>query len=382
MFCRSCGKEIPENAKFCSGCGAPVPAPSEEPAAAAPVEEAPEVTGSPEVTAQEGGAAPAQPASEAAQGNDQQDDLSAALEQPAAVVVAAAPEIQQVPPVQPVGNEQVLGKNKKRGSTLILLGIAVVAVIVLAVVLIKVLPSGGGKETFLYLTDDDELMFRKDLKAKTEGVELTDDKVSNVLFSKNGKYIYYLESGDYSDTGTLYRVETAKIGKKDFSPEKVSPDVGGIYNVSVLDSGGAVYIRGGGKGQLRYYDGKESYKLASDVDGFGVNEKGTYAYYSEYDSSDESYSLYRVEIKNGGEKERIVKDATEFYNEFDADVLVYGKSNGSDSDGIMTYDVYSQAPGGDRTKLLSDVYRVLDVTTNGTKVSISYLTAEVEKHML
>ena len=329
---------------------------------------------------------PVEPASGDAPASGPQDELSAALEPPTAVVVATPPELQPVPPVPPAGNAPVLGETRKKGSVWLLAGIAALAVIVLIVAVVKLLPSDGGKDVLVYLNDDDELMFRKDLKAKTAPVELTDDATSGVLFSKDGKYIYYLEGDAYSGTGTLYRAETAKIGKKDFSPEKVSSDVSAYdlsHNVRVLDNGGAVYIRSSGSdGQLRCYDGKESYKLASGVESFTLNEKGTYAYYTEYDSADGTYSLYRVEIKDGGEKERILKDVDRIYSDYDADMLVYGKSNGSGSNGVWTSDIYSQAPGGDKAKLLSDVYSVVDVTVSGSKTSITYTTAQVEEHTL
>ena len=31
MFCKNCGREIPENARFCGGCGTPVSRPEEIP---------------------------------------------------------------------------------------------------------------------------------------------------------------------------------------------------------------------------------------------------------------------------------------------------------------------------------------------------------------
>ena len=367
MFCRNCGRELPENANFCGGCGAPVFTPAAEP-------KIPETSAVTRPSAEE----PAQ--------SVQQDELLAALAQPAAVVAAPAPELRPVLPVPPAGSAPVLNETRKKGGVWLLAGIAALAVIVLIAAVVKTLPSDSGRDVLVYLSGDDELMFRKDLKVKTKPVELTDDETSGVLFSKDGKYIYYLESDAYSGTGTLYRAETAKIGKKGFSPEKISSDIDSYafsLNVRVLDNGGAVYIRGsGGDGQLRYYDGKESCKLANGVGDFTVDEKGAYAYYTEYDSADEAYSLYRVAVRDGGEKERIVKDAGRIYSSYDAAVLIYGRSGGSDGSGVTTMDIYSQEPGGDKTRLLSNVCGVLDVTASGSSVSITYTTAQVEEHTL
>lgn len=366
MFCKSCGKEIPETARFCNGCGAPVfrPEPPADPVP--PPESAP----------------PAAPAPESAP----RDELAAALE------TAAVPvPVTEIQPVPAGGNGGAGGPGgpavpipKKKPPILLLAAVAaVIAAVAAVVLLVKLLPSGGG-EVFVYRTEDDELMFRKDLKAKTEAVELTDDAPAGVRLTKDGKYIYFLEGMD-EETSTLYRAETAKIGKKNFSPEKVSSDVN-RYGITLLPSGGALYIRGSGEdGQLRFYDGKESYKLASGVSGsdYSVDEAGSFAYYTETDPSDYTMSLYRVRIGPNGEKEKLLKDADVIYSAYDAGVLVYGRSNGETGDWEEeTYDVYSQIPGGEKTKLLSGVSDVLHVSADGTKVSLVYLTARTEEHTL
>ena len=59
MFCKNCGKELPESAKFCSSCGTPVAPAPEEPEGqhpaedAAPAPESAPVTEEPAVTAGE-----------------------------------------------------------------------------------------------------------------------------------------------------------------------------------------------------------------------------------------------------------------------------------------------------------------------------------------
>ena len=39
MFCSTCGKENPDNAKFCAGCGKPIAQAAAQPAAAPPVQQ-------------------------------------------------------------------------------------------------------------------------------------------------------------------------------------------------------------------------------------------------------------------------------------------------------------------------------------------------------
>lgn len=374
MFCKSCGKELPDNAKFCSGCGTPVTAKDPEPPEeAAPVQ--PPVPGGESVP----------PA--AGEGGAPRDELAAALDTAAdtAVAVVPPPEVQTVPPVQGGGVPPVPPQKKGPPRIAVIAAAAAAAVVVAVLLVVLLLPRGGSKGTLVYLTDDDELMFRKDLKEKTEAVELTDEEAFGVRFSPDGKYLYFLE-GDGDGNGDLYRVEAAKIGKKNVSPEKVSSDVN-RYGITLLESGGALYVRGySGDGQLRYYDGSESVRLANDVEtgNYGVDEKEKFVYYTESDDMDGTLSLYRVPLGKDGEKERLLKDADVIYNYYDAEVLVYGKyDGGSDWEGEGVYDVYSTLPGGgEKVKLLSDVCAVLGVTVEGGKVDLTYLTSETETHTL
>lgn len=407
MFCKSCGREIPENARFCSGCGTPVSHPcgtAPEPAeplaaepAVQPVEEE-SVPAAAHEPAESRESTLGEPSQEAAPLPETplepvQDDLTAALESaapPAAVAVAPVPEIQPAVQSGPQegGKPPILGQKKGGGTALILLAAAVLAVAALVFAAVKILPSlGGGKENVVYLTEDDELMFRKDLKAKTAASELTDGKAGSVQFSANGKYLYFLEYDGSS--GDLFRIEIAKAGKKDASPEKVSSNVS---SYQLLSNGNAVFIRDrdSGGGQLRFYDGKDSYKLAGGVNYISnINAKETYAYYTEYNSSDGTQALYRVELKENGEKEKILKDYNVLYYSGD-DLLVYGKKDGDSGSysaeyGYMesgVYDIYSQVPGGDRTKLVSDALYPLGLEVSGGKVSFSYLTAGTETYTL
>ena len=388
MFCKNCGREIPENARFCGGCGTPVSRPEEIPVQpespaepivppAEPVPAAPQEPREPEEPREnippESGPEPVV------------DDLTAALEPPAApvpVAVAPVPEVQPIaqPGFQEGGKPPILGRKKGRGTVLILLA-AVLAVIALVVAVVTLLPSmGGGKENVVFRTGDEELMFRKDLKAKTEAEELTDDLASWVRFSPNGKYLYFMEYDSSTGNGDLFRIEVSKIGRKDASPEKISSNVS---TYDLLSNGNALYLRGSGSDkQLRLYDGKDSYKLASGLGSYSVNAAETYAYYSETDSSDGSRTFYRVEIKENGEKEKLLKDYDEL-DYFGDDLLVYRKAGEPlDEWGSTAYDVYSQVPGGDKTKLVSDAASVFGVAVSGGKVSFTYLTAETESHTL
>lgn len=336
MFCRNCGRELPENARFCNGCGTPVSVPEAEETA---------------------GAEPAAPENE--QISVPQDGLTAALAQ------TTPPESVETTPVRPTEvmpvsgvlhgeqSTQILGK--KRGKGLLLIA-AVVAVIVLAVVVIVLLPSGGGSgiSSIAYLTDDGELMYRKDLKAKTSPAEVADDEPGGVQFSQDGKYLYYKRNS------SLYRAEVAKLSKAD--PEKIASDVSS-YNV--MKNGNVVYAK---EDQLRFYDGKDSYKLTSDFSGYYLNEAETYVYYSDF--SDDGAVLYRVPLKEDSEKEKLVKGYDIIADRGDG-MIIYGKY-----DDEYDYDIYSQVPGGDKSKLASHVDQILAASSDKGKVSMTYLTSD------
>lgn len=372
MFCQNCGKELPDNAKFCSGCGAAV----EETVA---VEET-EVFPSEEAVPESDGAQTEVPAEE----REDAAPADAAPDAPAPEekTVICAPVVVPVQSVMPVENELILsGEKKRRGKSLILLAAIAAVLVVLVVGAIKVLPSVfGGKGVYLYMTEDAELMSMKKLKAGADAVELTDEGIQAPRFSKDGKYIYFFEEDEgYSGYGTLYRMETAKLGKKGAEPEKVSSEV--QWNIRVLDSGAVVYLKGSGNtAQLRLYNGKDSFKLASDVTGFSLNKKQTYAYFTEeeYDGMFSTSTLYRVELKQDGQKEKLLSEVGQFYGSYTDDMLVYGKY--ADETGLM--DVYVAKPGEKGSKVLDDVANVFNVETSGEKVSFSFSTCQTEEHVL
>ena len=368
MFCPKCGKEIPADAKFCDSCGTLVELPPENVEPEKPIIQIIEPT-----PVQDPGSP---------QGEDLQKDIDAVFEQPENAAKRSEPaagrpgpavpvtsDLEPIPPKPGEGNQPPKPDLKNiLNKKIILLAAGVLAVVLLAVVLISVLSSAGGgsgSNSIVYLTDDDELMFRKDLKVKTEAAEITDDDISNLVFSDDGKYIYYVENQ------SLYIMELAQLGKKGASPEKISSDVSS-YNFKVLSNGNVLYIKGtSGDGQLRLYNGKDSFKLTGDLSYMPyVTEAEAYAYYSEYDSG--TSTLYRIQLKENGERERLVKEYDNLYYRDDS-VVVYGKETSTFS---YCYDVYSQVIGGDKSKLASDVYQMLDVSASKGKVNMTYLTYE------
>lgn len=374
MFCHHCGKELPDNAKFCSGCGAAVEetAAAEETVIFSVGESVPEGEGADTQ-------APAEAREEAAPAADAAPEEKTEISDP--VILAGSEQS-----AGPVENEPILGgeKKKRRGGSLIILGAIAVVLVVLIVGAIKVLPSMfGGKGVYFYATEDGELMSLKKLKSGADTVELTDEGVSSLWISKDGKYIYFIEEDEdfsNSDFGALYRMETAKLGKKGAEPEKISAEVQ-RRNIAILDSGEAVYLKGtDGDMQLRFYNGKDSFKLASGVSSFVLNEKRTHAYFVETDPNDSyTMTLYRVELKQDSKKEKLLSGADTIYSAYSDDMLVYGKYT-DEADGLM--DIYVAKPGEKGEKVLDDVANVFNVDTTGGKVSFSFMTGQTEEHTL
>ena len=382
MFCQNCGKKLADNAKFCSFCGQPVL--EDEESGAAQVTGA-EAAGEPEET----DGAPSEPAGTSEEPAGTSEETTGAPETTsegaetvaaaAAVGTAASREITQV------AEQPILTGKKHRGKALILLGAAVLVVIALVFGAVKLLSSLGGSAVYVYATDDNELCFLKNLKEGTEAEELTDEWNDSVKFSPDKKYIYFFEQDpdEYSDVADLYRVKVSDIGKDDGEPERVSANVY-RYNWYVLKNGGAVYRKGSGDdADLYCYDGEDSFRLARDVYTFSLDEKETYAYYTELDQEDYTETLFRIALKEGSNAEELLDGFDALYTDYDADILVYGEIAGTDEDGWMDYyDIYSIKPGESAKRLVRNACNVYGVESEGGKVTFAYLTQETEEHTL
>lgn len=423
MFCKNCGKELPDGAKFCGGCGTPVTPSAQESASLSdtivfpgagfpgdevPVSEAPvfdtftpeedvsapeESASAPEedVFAPEGGVPagetePLAPEESAPQAEGPQEPapglpVSAPVSTPVSSPIPA-----YVPPAEDPGVGQ--GPVKRRGKAgLVVLGggaVVLILVVVLLVKLISGLAGGGKKAVYAYLNDDGELMYLADLKEKTEALELTDeaDYSSDVRFSPDGKTVYFTDS-----ESTLYRITVAEL-KKGSKPERISRSVGSF---SVLKDGKVAYTQyDSGENRLSIYEKGDSYRLARGYYYYRISEDQKSIYYTERDESDNTVALYKMTISKDAKEERLLKGAHYIYSDFEDSVLVYGvddrlmggSSPSSSSSSQNTITVYSCTPGGDKTKLVSDVSAVSDVTVDGSKVSFYYFVADAEERTL
>ena len=279
MFCKNCGKELPDSAKFCSGCGTPVisevTAPGVEPPQP-PVEETP--------------VSPAPPAEEVpVPSASPTEDLTA--------------PVVPVQPDAPQGEERVPAPvTKRRGvSGMVVIGLGAVAAIVVIVLLVKLFSGmgGGGKrgQAFAYVNDDAELMYLADLKEKTEPIEVTDEADSStwVQFTADGKTMYFRDSRN-----ALYKIAVSEL-KKDGRPERVSRDV---TSFTVLKTGNVLYTKDGSRGtELNCYTGKEDFRITKAFSTYELSEDHKTVYYTELDEDDSTLTLYKSALKKDAQAE-------------------------------------------------------------------------------
>lgn len=289
MFCKQCGQEQAQGIKFCANCGAPM-------------EDAQKTGG----------------------------DKAAVAVKTAAQAPAA-------------GQEPIL---TGKGKGIAVLAIGAVVVVIAAVLLIKLLGGligGGGAKPMVAFARNDgsELLFRGNLKEKTDAVAVTDETVYDAQFSADGKQLYYRESAG------LYVVKTPVTEKS--KPQRIARDVSSFW---LLETGKVAFRDADG---YQVYEGKDSYELLDSGDGdfSGFSRDGKSFYYRETDSQGRQ-TLYKKEVKKDAKAAKVVEDFYELYSSYDADVLVYaGKRN---DDG--TVDVYSCKPGEKGAKLVGDVGNV------------------------
>ena len=357
MFCQKCGKQLPDGAKFCTGCGQPV-----EQSAGGPATE-------------ELGQEPVQ---QPVQGPAGQPGEGGGI--PTVGVGATVYQDGTAP------GASILSGKKHRGKAAIgmVAGAAVVVVLLIVGAVSLFSSMGKGSGTYLYVTEDYELMYLAGLKEDSESSELTDEFSGSVYFSSDGKYIYFFEQDPdkYESYADLCYMETSKAGKDGERPERISSKVY-RYQLTVLDKGGVLFLKeSGGDHDLYYFDGESDTKLADNIYSFKADEKEQYVYYTEQDESDGTQTLYRVALKDGAEEE-LLDGADLFFNGLTSEILLYGEAQNSTGEyGATLYDVYSVKPGERAEKVAEDVWDVSSVSVENGKLSFTYLTQETEKHTL
>ncbi len=319
MQCPSCNKNVPEGAKFCVSCGAPIVEKSFCTACGAEVN--PELPfcskcGVALATAQKAAATP----------------------------VAAVPK-----------------KEKKFPKKLVLfgsIGVAALALIILVIVLIVSL--FGGENNYGMYMKDDEIFFDNlegddpwqltsnlidlDNLSDQELAELGPQLAMFTYMSEDGDYLFFPDKIDNNGFTLYYR----EADDPDSEAVKIDADVRAYV---VNEDATLVTYTKGEDGDLYQYDMDEDSKdkIAGDVEGFRVTEDGEKIIYL----NDEN----NVYLKYAGkDKEKIASDISSLvYIDEDVTTIYYLKDG----------NLYQQEDDEERIKLATDVSRVLAVYESG-----------------
>ena len=243
------------------------------------------------------------------------------------------------------------------------IGVAVVAAIIAAVLIIPGLLGGPGKGAnnyALYLKDGEIVYF--DLK-KEEPMEVTSRLLDNtsvsdfslassasslgyyIAFNDAGNRIFYPDRiDDNSDGVTLYYRD---VSKPDEAPVKIDSD---IRAYAINGAGDNVVYMKGSDGILYTHNLTDKEKISSDVAAFIVADDCKKIWYR---TDEDSVYLWYADK----EKVKLASDISSVeYVSDDLSVMYYIKDD----------SLYKQAEGAnDREKLVSDVYTVVKVYESG-----------------
>lgn len=247
------------------------------------------------------------------------------------------------------------------------LGVAAVALIVIAILVLGAI-FGGGNDSYAMYVKDMEILYTDFSKdgPKEVTTRLVDDgdvdeyDMANrgyeyilsmfVAIRNDGNRVFYPDKiGDSMD---LYYRDLDKPKKE---PVKIDSD---ISYYAVDDAGKQMVYLKGEDGNLYVSDLEEKEKLASNVEYFYITDDMKTVLYR-----DDEFNIYKVDVKSG-EKEKVVGDIDSLkYVSEDLDLIYYIKDD----------NLYKQPVGGDREKIASDVNYVVRITEDG---EVYYVTAE------
>ncbi len=370
IFCPKCGKELPDNAKFCDACGEKLPVPVAAPApvaatpAVVPVETAP--------IAPETPVAPQMPSvvfcEQCGAKNDRAnafcESCGARLNKPETPAEKkSAFDLKAIPAIL-----------EKKGIPMkwVKLGGSALALILVVSIVLSLLGGHNEPNYALYLKDDEmfysEISNWKPMQVTedlTDGEDIGNSELANAasklgifaVMSEDGKTLFYADKA--GDGATLYYRSVANAKK---TPIKLAEDVS-HYMVS---KNGKMVVYLTEDGDLYQHNLKEKNKIDRDVSAFYASEDGKNIVYTIRDD-DETNVYYK---KGGKDKEKLVSDIGSLYTvDIDKSVLYYYKDD----------HFYKQKFGKDREKLVSDVHRIVRMYEDG---SMYYLKASESSAVL
>lgn len=350
MFCRNCGKQLPDGAKFCGNCGTPAAAPAapwtpgpgpeavpseadepagpvmeEQPAAEVPAEppverveesapEAPEANPADGTATGDEGQAPSGTPAEPPVEPVEESAAETAAENAAETAEESAPEAPEegksagpagsgapvnmpkfdIPctEAQPQGADGAPPAKRRNKAVFAVIGVAAVVLIALVAVgiwMITRLMGGGGKILCVYLNDEGELMYLSSLKEDTKAVEIAEiaDEVDHGVDVKFSRDGKTVYFRDVD--GTLYQIAAADLEKDGGKPDRIARDVS---RYQVLDGGRVLYAEYNGDDgtyKVSLYEDGQSSRLAKGCDEWSLSGDEKALYYTEADSDEGSY---------------------------------------------------------------------------------------------
>lgn len=338
MFCPHCGTELPDGSKFCTSCGTNLETASAKP----------EQTPSPA------------PAADSAP--------------------APAPEPAPAPaPAAPAGPGAAASKKVNMKMPKFLAAGIVVLVLIVAALIFSSMSGSANAIRFAYLSGG-ELRLSKNADANksltfanSNNTMLSQDFVQ---FSADGKYVYFFTKYDSDNqTGTLCRAQVSKLKDGADKNTKVIQTIDTYVDITslTLTANGAVYQNG--DGDLYSYDGKESTRLAREVDWYRCGEgEDTRLIYATVGGADGS-ALYGVDLAAPADPVKVATNYAYIVDAQNFDNVLYTKP-----DDNYQYVLYSGGFGKESEKIgnIGRYYTVGDTTyylvENGSKaVMYDYL---------
>ena len=264
---------------------------------------------------------------------------------------------------------------KKTGSKkMIRIAITAMAVIVVALGLKMLFFGSNGDNAYAYLSNGRYELLTNLNKDQTIEIDSSqsDSVTSDLLaFGPDGKYIYYYTKYDSDyETGTLCRAEYGKLkkdsGKNDKYIEIIATNVS--LGFRFVDDDSITYENS--DGDLYYFNGKESIRVAQNVSYYFTNASGQIVYATEDDS--EGCALYGVSLADIENKIKLVSDLANIYNAVDFENILYTKreDDGTETLYVVGFTKEAEKLAENLTGLTQSDGKIYFTAANGTMLSL------------
>lgn len=313
MKCVNCGCELPDGSKFCFSCGAKQPEEiviqPEEVIEEPVVEETPE---EPEAAEEIPEFEETEAEGESGMGFKFCPYCGAKNDGDAIFCCGCGRNMSSgTEVVVTTGTEEPFKPKKKFPVKLVVGVVAAVVVVGVAVKLISGLFGGDSNQNLVaYLKDGrvNQIDIDRYKKGPMEysgryGIDdFSDESRAKLVYSKDGKYIFYPTDFDYGAKGPEFRLNMQKVGKSE-DPIKIDNSV---RRYNVLENNKVVYIKNGSN--ILYKNDKKGNKekIASDVIDYYIDKKEENIVWVEDDNH--KYSVYQQDLALKKGKKALLKD--------------------------------------------------------------------------